>query len=292
MKPGSKLYVIAWTLCGVFLAGCHNAAPAHPDHPYVAPGAAMTDVTFHSAALNREMPYRVFLPAHVESGAKLPVVYLLHGGNGNFRDWSNYSTVSSYATQGVILVMPEGEFSYYMNAAGKPADRFEDYIFTDLISDVESRFPAANTREKRAIIGISMGGFAAVKIALSKPELFSFVGAFSPSIDITHRLFNPRRWGEWWRIRNIFGPWGTRERSSRDPITLVQSADPSKTPYIYLTAGENEPLLDPDRAFAGRLRTHHFHYEFHTKPGGHDWNEWNSQVPGCFQSLFEHVSTN
>ena len=46
--------------------------------------------------------------------------------------------------------MPEGAFSYYMNAAQKPADKYEDYIVTDLISDVESRFPAARNRERRA----------------------------------------------------------------------------------------------------------------------------------------------
>lgn len=252
----------------------------------------MQDVAFHSAALNREMPYRVFLPAHVDGGAKLPVVYLLHGGNGNFRDWSNDSDVSSYAARGLILVMAEGEFSYYMNAAEKPGDRFEDYAFGDLISDAESRFPAAKTREKRAIIGISMGAFAAIKIAFTRPELFSFVGAFSPPIEITHRRFTPRRWGEWWRVRNIFGPWGSEERLNRDPMTLIKTADPTKTPYIYLTAGQSEPLLGADRAFAARLGSRHFQYEFHTEPGGHDWGEWNRQIPGCFESVMMHLSPN
>lgn len=252
----------------------------------------MQDVTFHSAALNRDMPYRVFLPAQVEAGTVLPVVYLLHGGNGSFRDWSNDSTVSMYAAKGLILVMPEGGFSYYMNAAERPSERFEDYIFDDLISDVESRFPAAKTREKRAVIGISMGGFAAIKIALTRPQLFSFAGAFSPSIDITHRHFNVRRWGEWLRVRTIFGPWGSEARSSRDPLTLIKSADPEKVPFIYLTAGQNEPLLDPDRAFADRLRSLHFRHEFHTQPGGHDWGEWNRQIPGCFESLLARLAAN
>ncbi len=250
----------------------------------------MQDVTFHSSALNREMPYRVFLPLYINPNEKLPVVYLLHGGNGSFRDWSNDSQVSNYAARGFILVMPEGAFSYYMNAAEKAEDRYEDYIFTDLMSDVEARFPAANTPNKRAIVGISMGGFAAIKIALTRPELFGFVGALSPSIDILHRRFNIKRTGEWWRIRTIFGPSGSETRISRDPFALINTADPAKTPYIYLTAGENEPLLDPNRRFAGRLKVLHFSYEFHTKPGGHDWNEWNAQIPGCFESLLQHIN--
>jgi len=272
------------------VSGCRSSQQARPDHPYVASGVAMSDVTFHSSALNRDMPYRVFLPLHVEAGERLPVVYLLHGGNGGFRDWSNDSRVSEYAAQGLILVMSEGEFSYYMNSAERPEDKFEDYTFIDLVSDVEARFPVAKTREKRAIIGISMGGFAALKIAFTKPELFGFVAAFSPSIDIVHRHFNIRRWGEWTRIGRIFGPWGSAQRDSRDPLKLVLSADPAKTPYIYLTAGENEPLLEPNRRFVGRLEERHFQFEFHTQPGGHDWNEWNRQMPGCFQSLFGHVA--
>ncbi len=271
------------------LAGCHHVDKT-PDQPQLAAGVRMQDVTFHSAALNREMPYRVFLPANLAASKKLPVVYLLHGGNGSFRDWSNDSYVSQYAKKGLILVMPEGAFSYYMNAAGTPQDKYEDYVVYDLISDVETRFPAATGRENRAMIGISMGGFAAIKFALARPELFGFIGAFSPSIDIVHRHFNLVRSGEWFRVRRIFGPWGSETRVSRDPFALVQNGAPARTPYMYITSGDNEPLLDPDRRFAARLKEFHFAYEFHTRPGGHDWTEWDSQIPGCFDSLIQHLA--
>ena len=91
----------------------------------------MQDVTFHSVALNRDMPYRVVLPA-TRAGQKLPVVYLLHGGGGGFRDWTNDSDVAGFAEQGLILVMPEGNSSYYVNSATRPDDRYEDYIVKDL----------------------------------------------------------------------------------------------------------------------------------------------------------------
>lgn len=250
----------------------------------------MQDVTFFSAALRRNMPYRVFLPANLAAGAKCPVVYLLHGGGGGFRDWSNYSDVASYAARGLILVMPEGNFSYYVNAALKPEDKYEDYFVHDLIPDVEARFPAATGRENRAVVGISMGGFAAVYYALTRPELFGFAGGISAAIHVPGQRFSWRRWGQSVRLRTTFGPDGSGSRRAKDPFLLVQSADPRKTPYLYLTAGENEPLLDPNRRFAAKLQAHHFLYEFHTKPGGHDWNEWDSQIPGCFESLFQHMN--
>lgn len=291
-----RIVQLALSTVGVgalFFAGCRPAQESKPDHPRLAPGVSMQDVSFFSTALKRQMPYRVFLPAGLTPDKKLPTVYLLHGGNGEFRDWSNYSDVSQYAgfarSGGLILVMPEGAFSYYQNAVLKPEDRYEDYLANDLISDVENRFPAAKGRENRAIIGISMGGFAAIKLALSRPQLFFFVGALSPSIDVLHRRFSVKRIGEWWRIRAIFGPMGSSSRQSMDPFLLIQSADPAATPYIYLGAGEREPLLEPNRRFAGRLKERHFAYEFHIKPGGHDWGEWDAQIPGCFESLLQHL---
>jgi putative tributyrin esterase len=275
------------------LAGCHSSPPPQQDHPRLAPGVTMQDVSFLSPALKRQMPYRVFLPTKVAAGQKLPVVYLLHGCGGGVRDWSNYSDVAQYAaterTGGLILVIVAGECSYYMNAALKPEDKYEDYLVTDLISDVDTRFPVAKGRANRAIVGVSMGGFAAVKLALTRPDLFVFAGAISPAIDVPSRRFTIKRASQWMRFRTIFGPWGSESRTFSDPFILVQTAAPSATPYLYLTAGEQEPLLDPNRRFASRLHERHFAYEFHTKPGGHDWNEWDQQIPGCFESLLQHL---
>jgi predicted alpha/beta superfamily hydrolase len=44
----------------------------------------MQDITFRSAVLNRDMHYRVVLPASIATRTKLPVVYLLHGGAAIF----------------------------------------------------------------------------------------------------------------------------------------------------------------------------------------------------------------
>lgn len=73
------------------------------------------------------------------------------------------------------------------------------------------------------------------------------------------------------------------------PEKLARSVDPVRTPYLYLTAGENEPLLAPNRRFAALLKICGFAYEFHTKPGSHDWGEWDAQIPGCFESLVKHL---
>ena len=183
--PTTNRLILAWAAALlsilVVLAGCGRNAPSTiSDHPRITPKVTLRDVTFRSAALHREMSYRVVMPASIQNGSRLPVVYLLHGGNGGFRDWTNYSEVARFAEHYLILVMPEGDESYYTNFREHAQDRYEDYIVIDLISDVGTRFPAASGRQNRAIAGISMGGFGAVKLALKHPDLFAFAGGLSP----------------------------------------------------------------------------------------------------------------
>lgn len=260
------------------------------DHPRLTPGVALRDVWFHSPALNREMPYRVILPWNIGPAKSLPVVYLLHGGGSGFRDWSNYSDVARFAEAGLILVMPEGGSSYYTNALDPPQDRYEDYITHDLISEVEDRFPAAPGRGNRAIVGLSMGGFGAVKIGLRRSDLFSFVGGLSSAIDVARRAFSIQRFAQSRHFNSIFGAGGSETRPENDPFVLVRSANPETAPYLFLTCGEQEGLLPANREFAALLAQRHLRYEFDTMRGGHDWNQWNAWLPALFASLGQHLS--
>src|SRR4051812_12019362 len=119
--------VLAICLAALAFTGCKKLQPP-PDHPRLTSAVTMRDVTFHSAALDRDMQYRIVLPASLRPDERAPAIYLLHGGGGGFRDWTNYSDVGKYAEQRLILVMPEGDESYWVNSATKPNDRYEDYV--------------------------------------------------------------------------------------------------------------------------------------------------------------------
>jgi len=245
----------------------------------------LRDVTFYSKSLARQMPYRAVLPASIAHDRKLAVVYLLHGSGGSFRDWSNYSDVARLGNPGLILIMPEGDYSYYLNAVDPPGNRYEDYIVQDLLSDVEARFPVAKDRANRAVVGVSMGGFGAVKIALSHPDLFVFAGGLSPAIDVARRRFSIRRIQQYRALSAIFGPPGSTTRRDNDPFTVAQSVDAPAAPYLFLTCGASEGLLAPNREFAAVLEERRIKYEFHVVPGDHDWNQWNRELPGVFAAL-------
>jgi putative tributyrin esterase len=265
------------------LTSCNRAQPIPSDHPRLTPNVTKQDITFHSQSLDRDTTYRVIVPKIESSSRKLPIVYLLHGGGGNFQEWSNDSDVSRFAEQGFILVMPDGASSYYTNSWKRPEDRFEDFIVKDLIADVETRFPADPTR--RSIVGNSMGGFGAVKLALKFPELYRFVGALSPAIDVPSRPFSIKRISQYRQHEAIFGAWGSQTRRDNDPFVLARTADPYKVPFMYITCGDREGLLPSNRQFAKLLEEHHFHFEFHEEHGGHNWNQWNPLLVDLFSSL-------
>ena len=271
-------------LAAILLAGCSRSQPPKLDHPRLTPSVVLRDVSFHSVSLNRDMPYRVVLPAQIIPGTKLPTVYLLHGGGGDFREWSNDSDVARFAEDGLILVMPEGNSSYYTNSASAPQDRYEDYVARDVVADVEKRFPAATDREHRAVIGISMGGFGAINLSFHHPELFTFSAGLSSAIDVPSRPFSVKRISQYRHHRDIFGPWGSHTRRQNDPFILAHSADLAQLPYLFLTCGDQEGLLPANRRFARLLEDRHVRYEFHIVPGGHDWNQWNALLPQLFRN--------
>ena len=133
-----------FTVILVLSAGCRNHETGQPpDHPRLTPNLTLQDVTFRSSALNRDMQYRVVWPRNVAPRRKLQVVYLLHGGGGGFRDWTNYSYVARFAESGFVLEMPEGGASYYTNA-GFPRD------FKVLV----------NTCRRRIVTGMTLVGAA------------------------------------------------------------------------------------------------------------------------------------
>jgi S-formylglutathione hydrolase FrmB len=288
MKAHLRRIALATALALIPLASCHRAARA-PDTPRQFPGVTSQDVTFYAPSLARNVTYRVYLPA-IRGAQKLPVVYLLHGGGGDYRDWSLDSSAGQYAAQGFILVMPDGALSYWVNAAMAPKDRYGDFLTSDLIHDVEERFSAIPDRSGRAIVGISMGGYAAVRLALTRPELFAFAGAISPAIHVPTMRFSWRRFWQSVRLRRVFGPDGSPTRQAGDVFQELNSADPGATPYLYITAGTRDPMVDQIRRLSTALDPRGFHHELRILPGGHDWHEWNAQIPGCFSKLIETIN--
>ncbi|MCA1652351.1 MAG: hypothetical protein LC753_19515 [Acidobacteria bacterium] len=138
----------------------------------------LLEETVTSAAVGKAMRYLVLVPeGYRASQRRYPVLYLLHGLYGDYMDWTTRTNVAEYTrTLPLIVVMPDGTNSWYTNSAAEGGARFEDYVLDDLVKDVESKYRAIRSRHGRAIAGLSMGGYGALKMALRRPGEFVFAG--------------------------------------------------------------------------------------------------------------------
>src|SRR5437667_1668901 len=100
-------------------------------------------IRFQSKLVNTTLPYNVVLPPgyRTSNTTRYPVLYLLHGLGGHYSDWVMRTNVADYAAQyRLIVVMPEGNDSWYVDSSGVPTDKYETYILKELIPDVDQRY--------------------------------------------------------------------------------------------------------------------------------------------------------
>ena len=233
-----------------------------------------------SASLQREVTYRVLLPADYEqSGVRYPVLYLLHGLRGTYTDWDTNSNLRKFAARyPVIIVLPEGKNSWYTNAEKVPQDRYEDFLIKDLIPDVEKRFRTLQARPWRAVAGLSMGGYGAMKFALRRPDLFAFAGSLSGALDFARNPEAIERWKSLGTLE-IFGAPGSATRTNNDIFAMAEKAEAKDLPFLYLACGTEDSYLPNNRDFTRLLEQRHIPHEYRELPGAHTWDFWDQQLP-------------
>jgi putative tributyrin esterase len=270
----------------VFLLFCVNAPSFAQKTPAAPPGPAnkhtsgnLRDASFHCASLNRMMHYRVLLPANYDvSAQRYPTLFLLHGLYGDYKNWSTLTSLVKYARNlNLIIAMPDAGNSWYVDSATNPADRYEDYIVQDFIREIDAHYRTKPERSARAVAGLSMGGYAAVKFALKYPDMFSYVGGISAALDAaedldqTHPEFRDG-------LQKAYGEAGNPARQQNDVFPLLAAADIKALPYFYLDCGSDDMFLGVNRRFVVQLQQLKIPYEFHEMPGGHEWKYWDGAI--------------
>jgi len=249
------------------------------------------DREFQSKSLGRAMRYRVIVPADYDRTTRhYPALYLLHGLYGDYENWETRTNVVQYAEKyQFIIVMPDGGDSWYTNSATVPQDKFEDYIVKDVVDEAEKSWRIIRSPHRRAIAGLSMGGYAAVKFALRYPGMFavaaSISGAMNPTSAEMVRLqpkFEPN-------LSNVFGPAGSETRRRNDVYELAKSADPSDVPYLYIDIGNQDWALASDRDLLPIFSERKYRYEYHEYPGIHSWEYWDRRIPAVLQLTAEII---
>ena len=245
-------------------------------------------IELKSTLLGRNISYRILYPvkyyAAERSNTRFPVLYLLHGLTGHSSDWLEKTRVAGYATHyDLFIVMVEGGNGWYTDSATVPADKFESYILSELIPDVEKRFRVSTQREGRAIAGLSMGGYGAMKFGLKHPEMFamaaSMSGAFGAASWTEKELKDPGVIRD--SLLQTFGAADSPTRAANDVFKLAREVSAKKIaplPYLYFDCGTEDFLFNNNRELASLFVELKIPHEYRQLPGTHAWPYWDAQV--------------
>jgi S-formylglutathione hydrolase FrmB len=148
----------------------------------------------NSQILKQVVHYCVYLPAGYDEGAathpapRYPALYFLHGLGDNEQTlfnsggWTLLDDLRHQHKLGDFLIAaPEGRRTFYINSADASV-RYSDFFLREFIPHIESHYRIRAGRQNRAISGISMGGYGALRLAFAHPEMFSAVSAQSAAL--------------------------------------------------------------------------------------------------------------
>jgi len=143
-----------------------------------------------SAILKRAVRYCALLPPSYDTQKtrRYPILYFLHGLGQDERaliESGGWALVEDLRMSGAIgeflIVTPDAGNSFYINSRdGK--QRYEDFFIREFMPVIERRYRARATQDARAISGVSMGGYGALRFAFKYPQMFHGVSAHSAAL--------------------------------------------------------------------------------------------------------------
>jgi S-formylglutathione hydrolase FrmB len=243
----------------------------------------------NSRIIGRMVHYCVYLPAAYDSGAsqhspkRYPVLYFLHGLGDNEQTLFNsggWTLLEDLRNQGkmgdFLIVAPEGRRSFYINSADGSV-RYNDFFLQEFLPHIESNYRIRPGRAGRAISGISMGGYGALRFAFAHPELFSAVSAQSAALitESPQTLDSASRAGAPLAgvLAAVFGkPINVSHWNDNSPFVLAKrNATALRKLSIYFNCGQDDNYGFEKGAVAlhDELQKEGVKHEYHPYPGDH-----------------------
>ena len=229
-----------------------------------------------SRSLTKASSFNIVFPDDPAIPRPWSVFYLLHGLSDDHTIWMRRTSIERYvAGLPLVVVMPDGGRGWYSNAVAPGGLAYEDDLIKDVVGLVDRTFPVKAERSGRAIGGLSMGGYGAVKLGLKHHDMFASVNSHSGALAFTHREQKDAR-ALSPEFTAIFGekPKGGKE----DPFALVEQIDHGRVPAMRIDCGKDDFLIEDNRSFHKHLEMRHIPHEYEEFAGNHDWAYWDTHV--------------
>lgn len=249
--------------------------------------------------LQKRISYQILFPQHsVRSGEekKLPVLYLLHGLFGEAENWTRLTEILKLIDAlSFAVAIFDAENSWYVDGINGSQASYESFFVNEFIPHIENDYKIGGTGKYRAVAGLSMGGYGALKFALKHPSLFVWAGSMSGAFDVSRQT--AKRPGVDWNILgesivSVFGNVQNSDlRAKNDLFQIIgklKTDDLEDLPEIYFDCGRGDSFIEVNRELFEKLNQKKVPCAFYENPGGHDWTYWNRQLKKILQ-LVEKV---
>jgi S-formylglutathione hydrolase FrmB len=178
-----------------------------------------------------------------------------------------------------LVVAPSGPGSWFADSHDGRW-RYEEFVTKDLRREIESRYRVLGRAASRGITGISMGGYAAVRIALKHPELYGSVSSLSGALIPFGPEDVPRyNWVTRWSLKRVFGPLSQDNAlAANDVWEILMHVCFDPAPFEAQLRAGSEDVYRLDRVaaqFGSLLNEHGVPTSVVLEPGGHDWTYWS-----------------
>lgn len=253
-----------------------------------------------SKAMGKRMNYAVYAPRARLTGGPLPLVVFLHGGGDDVDcldlagfGWRLDRAIEEGRVPPVVIAVPEGNWGFWENWADG-SRMFRDWVLQEMMPAVQRRYRTQACPQGCHVMGISMGGYGALRFALKNPELFSSVTALSAPILDSQQMLNFRDSFWWGLVVPVGRIWGKDNDVSvvaRDDLFLqwTRPADlGGRRLRIAWSQDDRRSVADTSRHFREHLAKHGIPHSWEVFPGEHEWDAW---VPALERSLAVQLAT-
>ncbi len=245
---------------------------------------------FYSPSLGEKTPYMALIPDSLRDAPDKPYVLIVHGMTDTVETWLRGTRIEEYLeSHGFAAALTFAANSYYTDM--KHGKRYYTAVAEDFPEFLSMKYGFSRSREKRFIMGNSMGGYGALKLALTTTERYAAAVSLSGVTDLVYRFVDENAWPE-----DGAANWGadykrTLSGSKHDLYRLVRDVEASDTerPILRQICGTEDHLYPNNQRFREfMLARDGWDYGYSEGHGSHWWDFWDRVLPDVldfFESL-------